>query len=334
MILDLAMIWALILAIGVFVYVALDGFDLGVGILFPLMRDEQERDSAIGAIAPVWDGNETWLVLGGGGLLAVFPLAYAVIFPALYVPLIAMLLALVFRGVAFEYRVHSGSHKRFWDWAFFGGSLVAAFAQGIALGAWLQGIEVVDRAYAGGWWDWVSPFSVATGLALVCGYTLLGATWLNLKTEGLLNERMRELVFPLAAATVAFILAVSLWTPLLDARYSDRWFSWPTMLYALPVPLFVGVTVLVLWNALRQGWELTAFLAAEMLFLLCYIGLGISVWPDIVPTSVTIHEAAGPDKSLGFLLVGAVVLVPLILFYTASAYWIFRGKVKDGGYHH
>ena len=331
---DLAMIWALILAVGVFAYVALDGFDLGVGILFPLMRDEQERDTAIGAIAPVWDGNETWLVLGGGGLLAVFPLAYSVIFPALYVPLIAMLLALVFRGVAFEYRTHSGSHKRFWDWAFFGGSLTAAMAQGIALGAWLQGIEVSGRAYAGGWWDWLSPFSIATGLALICGYALLGATWLNLKTEGPLNERARQIVTPLTAATIAFIVAVSLWTPFLDPRYSDRWFSWPTMLYALPVPVLVALTVLSLWRALGQGRELQAFLSAEALFLLCYIGLGVSVWPDIVPTQITIQEAAGPDKSLGFLLVGAVVLVPLILVYTASAYWIFRGKVKDGGYHH
>lgn len=334
MIWDLALIWALILAIGVFVYVALDGFDLGVGILFPLLRGEKERDTAIGAIAPVWDGNETWLVLGGGGLLAVFPLAYAVIFPALYVPLIAMLLALIFRGVAFEYRVHSKGHKWFWDGAFFGGSLIAAFAQGVALGAWLQGIEVVDRAYSGAWWDWLSPFSVATGLAVVCGYSLLGATWINLKTEGELNARARLLVFPLAAATVGFIVAVSLWTPLLDPRYSDRWFTWPTMLYALPVPIFVALTVLSLWRALKNDRALTAFLSAELLFLLCYIGLGISVWPDIVPTSVTIYDAAGPDKSLGFLLVGAVFLVPLILAYTASAYWIFRGKVKDGGYHH
>jgi len=334
MIFDLAMIWALILAVGVFIYVALDGFDLGVGILFPLMRDEKERDTAVGAIAPVWDGNETWLVLGGGGLLAVFPLAYAVIFPALYVPLIAMLLALVFRGVAFEYRVHSGAHKRFWDWAFFGGSLVAALAQGIALGAWLQGIDVVDRSYSGAWWDWLSPFSIATGLALVCGYALLGAAWLNLKTEGHLNERARDMVLPLAAATIAFIVAVSLWTPLLHPRYAARWFEWPTMLYALPVPVFVALTVATLWKALRAGRALTAFLAVEVLFLLCYIGIGISVWPDIVPTSVTIQEAAGPNKSLGFLLVGAVILVPLILVYTASAYWIFRGKVRDGGYHH
>ena len=334
MMLDLALIWALILAIGVFVYVALDGFDLGIGILFPLLRDENERDTAIGAIAPVWDGNETWLILGGGGLLAVFPLAYAVIFPALYVPLIAMLLALVFRGVAFEFRVHSKRHKWFWDHAFFGGSLVASLAQGIALGAWLQGIDVVDRAYSGGWWDWLSPFSVATGLALVCGYALLGATWINLKTEGALNARARMLVFPLAASTVGFIVAVSLWTPLLDPRYADRWFSFPAMLYALPVPIFVALTILSLWRALRHDRPLTAFLSAELLFLLCYIGLGVSVWPDIVPTSITIHDAAGPDKSLGFLLVGAVFLVPLILVYTASAYWIFRGKVKDGGYHH
>ena len=331
---DLALIWAFVIAIAVFVYVALDGFDLGVGILFPLLRDEHERDTAIGAIAPVWDGNETWLILGGGGLLAVFPLAYAVIFPALYVPLIVMLLALVFRGVAFEYRVHSGSHKRFWDFAFFGGSLMAGFAQGIALGAWLQGIDVVDRAYDGGWWDWLSPFSVATGLALVFGYALLGAAWINLKTEDELHERAQTLIMPLAAATIAFIVIVSLWTPFLNARYAARWFTFPTMIYALPVPLFVAGTIFMLWRSLQTGKELRAFLSTELLFLLCYIGLGVSVWPDIVPTSITIQEAAAPDKSLGFLLVGAVVLVPLILVYTAAAYWIFRGKVKHGGYSH
>ncbi|MCY6379480.1 cytochrome d ubiquinol oxidase subunit II [Hoeflea prorocentri] len=331
---DYALIWALILAIGVFVYVALDGFDLGVGILFPLLEDEQERDTAIGAIAPVWDGNETWLVLGGGGLLAVFPLAYSVIFPALYVPLIAMLLALVFRGVAFEFRVHAGRHKRFWDHAFFGGSLVAAFAQGISLGAWLQGIEVVGRSYSGAWWDWLTPFSVATGLALVFGYALLGAAWLNLKTEGALNARVNRLIIPLAAATIGFIVAVSLWTPFMNERYAARWFTFPTMIYALPVPLFVAATVFTLWQSLKNDNALRAFLSAELLFLLCYIGIGISVWPHIVPTAITIHDAAGPDKSLGFLLVGAVVLIPLILAYTAAAYWIFRGKVKHGGYHH
>tara|TARA_R110000751_G_scaffold234229_9_gene335831 strand:+ start:138179 stop:139177 length:999 start_codon:yes stop_codon:yes gene_type:complete len=331
---DFALIWAFILAVAVFVYVALDGFDLGVGILFPLLRDEEERDTAISAIAPVWDGNETWLVLGGGGLLAAFPLAYSVIFPALYVPLIVMLLALIFRGVAFEYRVHSRKRKWFWDRAFFGGSLMAAFSQGIALGTWLQGIEVTGRAYAGGWWDWVSPFSVATGLAVVCGYALLGAAWINLKTEGPLQKRVETLIRPLAAGTVGFIVAVSAWTPLLDGRYSLRWFAWPTMLYAVPVPILVGLTVLVLWRSIETGRAMRAFLCAEALFLLCYIGLGISVWPDIVPTNISIHEAAAPDKSLGFLLVGAVVMVPAILIYTAAAYWIFRGKVRHGGYHH
>lgn len=331
---DYALIWALILAIGVFVYVALDGFDLGIGILFPLLRSEAERDMAIDTIAPVWDGNETWLVLGGGGLLAAFPLAYSVIFPAIYVPLIAMLLALIFRGVAFEYRVQTKKHKRFWDWAFFGGSLIAALAQGIALGAWLQGIDVADRAYDGHWWDWRTPFSITTGLAVMCGYALLGATWINLKAEGALHERAQAFVWPLAGATIAFIVAVSLWTPLLDARYSARWFTWPTMIYALPVPLFVVGAMIALWRSLKSGNALGAFVSAETLFLLCYIGLGISVWPDIVPTSITIHEAAAPDRSLSFLLVGAVFLVPAILVYTAAAYWIFRGKVKQGGYHH
>ena len=334
MALDLAFIWAGVIAFAVLAYVILDGFDLGVGILFPYVQGEADRDQMMNSVAPVWDGNETWLVLGGGGLFAVFPLAYAIIMPALYAPIIAMLLALIFRGVAFEYRWRTRRGKFLWDWAFTGGSTVAAFAQGVALGALVQGIPVEGRAYAGGWWDWLTPFSLLTGVALVVGYALLGATWLIWKTEGGVQGEAYRFARITGVGTLALIGAVSLWTPFLDPEFMARWLGWPQVLYTAPVPLMVAAAAFVLFRGLARRQERAPFLAALALFILSYIGLGISFYPFIVPVSVTIWEAAAPDESLAFLLVGAAVLVPLILLYTAYSYWVFRGKVDPaGGYH-
>ncbi|MFO1147989.1 MAG: cytochrome d ubiquinol oxidase subunit II [Alsobacter sp.] len=332
--LDLPFIWAGLIAFAVLAYVVLDGFDLGVGILFPYVRGEAERDEMMNSVAPVWDGNETWLVLGGGGLLAVFPLAYAIILPALYAPIIAMLLGLIFRGVAFEFRWRTKRGQFLWDWAFAGGSTLAAFAQGIALGALVQGIPVQGRAYAGGWWDWLTPFSLLTGLALVFGYALLGATWLVYKAEGRVQDEAYRFAAVTAVATLLAIGTVSLWTPFLSPVFMGRWFATPQIFYTAPVPLLVLIAAVVLFRGLARRQELAPFLAALSLFVLSYVGLGISFYPYIVPTSVTIWEAAAPDNSLGFLLVGASVLVPLILLYTAYSYWVFRGKVNAaGGYH-
>ena len=332
--LDLPLVWGGLIAFAVLAYVVLDGFDLGVGILFPFVKGEAHRDEMMNSVAPVWDGNETWLVLGGGGLFAVFPLAYAIIMPALYAPITLMLLALVLRGVAFEFRWKTRRGKFLWDWAFFGGSTLAALAQGIALGALVQGIPVAGRAYAGGWWNWLSPFSLLTGAALVAGYGLLGATWLVWKTEHHVQDRAFAFARLLAPATLAAIVAVSAWTPLLNASYLDRWFGWPQILYAAPVPLAVAALGVVLLRSLARRQEAVPFLAALGLFVLSFIGLGISFYPFIVPSSVTIWQAAGPDNSLGFLLAGALVLVPMILAYTAYSYWVFRGKVNaTGGYH-
>ncbi len=331
---DLPFIWAGIIAFAVLTYVVLDGFDLGIGILFPFHPYESDRNVMMNSVAPVWDGNETWLVLGGGGLLAVFPLAYAVVMPALYMPIILMLLALVFRGVAFEYRWRTKRWKPVWDVAFAGGSTIAALMQGIALGALVQGIKVEGRAYAGGWWDWLTPFSILTGVAVVVGYALLGATWLVLKTEGPLHDRMRERAKPLAFATLGFIGLVSLLTPFKDPAYFQNWFSWPGIVVALPVPLLVAVAAWKLITGLRDDRDLTPFLAAQSLFVLSFAGIGISFYPHIVPPALTIEEAAAPDASLAFALVGTVILVPLILAYTAYAYWVFRGKIDpDAGYH-
>jgi cytochrome bd ubiquinol oxidase subunit II len=333
MTIDLAFIWAGIIAFAVLAYVVMDGFDLGIGILFPFYKAEADRDRMMNSVAPVWDGNETWLVLGGGGLFAVFPLAYAVIMPALYAPIIIMLLALVFRGVAFEFRWRTRRGKFLWDWSFALGSLVATFAQGVALGTIVQGIPVADRAYAGGWWNWLTLFSLFCGVALVVGYALLGAGWLILKTEGAQQDRSYRFAMILGPATLMLIGLVSLWTPFLEPLYMERWFTWPRMLYTVPVPLLVAAAAYLLIKGLMQRRERTPFLASLALFVFSFIGIGISFYPYIVPPTLTISDAAAPDESLGFLLIGAVVLVPIILVYTGYAYWVFRGKVGSEGYH-
>jgi cytochrome d ubiquinol oxidase subunit II len=331
---DLPFIWAGLIAFAVLAYVLLDGFDLGVGILFPLVPGEANRDLAMNSVAPVWDGNETWLVLGGGGLFAVFPLAYAVVMPALYAPIIAMLLALIFRGVAFEFRWRTRRAKRLWDFSFFGGSLVATFAQGVALGALVQGIAVEGRAYAGGHWDWLSPFSLLTGTALVVGYALLGATWLVMKTEGDLRRLAARAAWATGGGTLALIGLVSLITPFLKPAYLARWFGMPNVLFTVWVPMLILVAAWIFVRGLREGHDTWPFLAAQATFVLCFAGIGISFYPFMVPTSLTIWQAAAPDTSLAFLLAGAVVLLPMILAYTAYAYWVFRGKVDPGaGYH-
>ncbi|RPH74405.1 MAG: cytochrome d ubiquinol oxidase subunit II [Candidatus Rokuibacteriota bacterium] len=331
---DLAFIWAGLIAFAVLAYVLFDGFDLGIGILFPLLDSEADRDQAMNSVAPVWDGNETWLILGGGGLRAAVPLVYAVVMPALYAPITAMLLGLIFRGVAFEFRWRTVRGKFLWSWAFAGGSAVAALAQGIALGALVQGVPVANRAYAGGWWDWLTWFSLLTGFALVVGYALLGATWLIMKTSGGLQAQARRFAWITGLATLALIGLVSLITPFLNPVFMQRWFAWPAIVYSAPVPIFVALAALALFWGLYAHRDGVPFAAAIALFVLSYIGLGISFYPYMLPPSITIWDAAAPDNSLAFLLVGAVVLIPLILAYTAWAYWVFRGKVGSaGGYH-
>jgi cytochrome d ubiquinol oxidase subunit II len=331
--LDLPTLWAFILAFAVFAYVVMDGFDLGIGILFPLFEPGRERDSAMNSVAPVWDGNETWLVLGGGGLMAAFPLAFAIILPALYAPIIAMLLALVFRGVAFEFRWRDPEHRRYWDFAFTSGSILATLAQGVTLGALLQGIAVEGRAYGGGWWDWLTPFSLLVGFSLVIGYALLGATWLIMKTEGSVQNHCFRLAEKLGLAVIVCIGLVSIATLFLSGAYYERWFAWPRVLFSAQVPLLVLIASAFFLVSLRRRWEYWPFLLTLLLFALCLIGLGVSIFPEIVPGAVTIHEAASPESSLLFMLVGASVLVPVIIAYTAYSYWVFRGKTGHEGYH-
>jgi cytochrome d ubiquinol oxidase subunit II len=331
---SLPVIWALIIGTAVALYVVLDGFDLGIGILFPLFPHEGDRDQMMNTVAPFWDGNETWLVLGGGGLWVAFPKAFAVIMPALYLPVIVLLLALIFRGVAFEFRWVAKPHHRWWDRAFAGGSIVAAFSQGLVLGGLLQGIEVRHGQFAGGTLDWLTPFSLMTGCAMVVGYALIGATWLAMKTDGGVEARSRHLGAGLLYGLLVAIALVSVWTPLAIPRIAERWFSMPRILWLSLVPLATTVAAYLCWHGLRKGGLRMPFHTSVALFLLAYVGLVISNVPYLVPPTIDIWEAAADPKSQRFMLVGVLVLLPVILGYTVFNYWVFRGKVRSGeGYH-
>jgi cytochrome d ubiquinol oxidase subunit II len=330
----LPLIWAVIIGLTVAMYVILDGFDLGVGVLFPFAKSEGERDQMMSSLAPFWDGNETWLVLGGAGLMVAFPLAYSIILPALYLPVIIMLLALVFRGVAFEFRWIGVASKKYWTFAFAAGSTLAAFCQGLVLGGLIQGINVEQSAFAGGAFDWLTPFSIMCGLALVTGYALLGATWLLMKINGPVAVWARLAAKLLLLLVLSFMVIVSLWTPLVIERIADRWFSFPNVLFFWWVPAATALAAILAWRWLENGREVLPFLAAIALFLLGYLGLLISNFPYLVPPSLTIWETAAAPSTQKFMLLGTLVMLPVILGYVIFVYWIFQGKLHEGeGYH-
>ncbi|WP_309083569.1 cytochrome d ubiquinol oxidase subunit II [Chelativorans sp.] len=330
----LPVIWAGLIGTAVAMYVILDGFDLGLGILFPFTRKEEDRDLMMNSVAPFWDGNETWLVLGGAGLWVAFPTAYAVIMPAFYLPVIGMLLALVLRGVSFEFRWVAKPSHRTWDIAFAGGSTVAAFLQGVILGGLLQGIPVTERQYAGGAFDWFTPFSIFVGFAVVAGYGLLGATWLIMRTEGPVQVFARRAASKLLFAVLAAMAVVSLWTPLALDRIAERWFSLPNFYFLWPVPLAAAFVAYRVWRALKEGNETLPFVGTIILFLLGYAGLVISNAPYLVPPHLTFWDTAAAPASQIFFLVGTVFLLPLVIGYTVFVYWMFRGKLAPGqGYH-
>ena len=337
---DLSLIWVLIIGFGLMMYVVMDGFDLGIGILFPFVPQTPQRDLMVNTVAPVWDGNETWLVLGGAGLLAAFPLAYSVLLSALYVPILAMLLGLILRGVGFEFRFKADeSHRPVWDIAFCAGSYVAAFAQGAALGAFINGFVVTGPTYEGGAMDWLSPFSVFTGFGVIVSYALLGSTWLTMKTEGELQGRMIAIARRIVPVLLFGIAVVSLWTPLAHGAIAQRWFSMPGIVLFAPVPILVVATCWQLMRLLTGGGRgkipgAGPFLLALFLLFLGYSGLAISLWPNIIPPGVSFRDAAAPAQSQGFALVGALLIIPIILAYTGWAYYVFRGKVTgEEGYH-
>jgi cytochrome d ubiquinol oxidase subunit II len=335
----LPVVWIGILGFAIALYVILDGFDLGIGILFPFAPTDEERDQMINSIAPFWDGNETWLILGGGGLWIAFPKAFAIIMPALYIPVILMLLALIFRGVAFEFRHVSKPNHKPWDIAFSLGSALAAFSQGLILGGLIQGIAVSDGKFSGGPLDWLTPFSIMCGLGLMVGYALLGAGFLIIKTVGPVQERSREQAARLLAGLLLYIAVVSIWTPLQEPRIAERWFSFPNLFFFSPVPLLTALFAFLCYRGIKTGREILPFVMSIGLFFLAYTGLAISKFPYLVPPAsgsqgLDIWQTAAAPESQIFVLIGVLILLPVILSYTVLSYWAFQGKVRPGeGYH-
>jgi cytochrome bd ubiquinol oxidase subunit II len=332
----LPIIWAVIVIMAITIYVALDGFDLGIGMLFAVERDRARRDVMVNTIAPVWDGNETWMVLGGAALYGVFPGAYATLLPAFYLPIVLMLVALIFRGVAFEFRVMTRDTPRegIWNAGFMIGSAVGAFCQGAILGGVIQGVSVINGAFSGGAFDWLTPFSILCGLSVMCGYALLGATWLIWKTTSTLESRCRQWAGRLGLCLFACIVAVSFWTPQLHAPYLRRWMDWPNIVFVAPVPVLVLALGALLALSLRRGHVRVPFVCALGWFLLCLSGLGVTVWPYAVPPSLTLWDVSSPPSSQFFQLIGTAILLPIILTYTIYSYYVFRGKVTEAnGYH-
>lgn len=330
----LPVIWAILIATAVALYVILDGFDLGMGILFPTTNDEKLRDQMMISVAPFWDGNETWLVLGGGGLWVAFPMAYAIIMPALYLPVIIMLLALIFRGVSFEFRWIAKPNHRAWDFAFSAGSIMAAYSQGVILGGLLQGITVKDGAFAGGAYDWFAPFPLMCGLGVVAGYGLLGCTWLMLRTQGATAEHARKLARPLLLTMGVFAAIVSLWTPIAIPRIAERWFATPNIFYLWPLPLLTAASGIAVWRAIGRNAGGAAFIGTVGIFILCFLGLAISTFPYLVPPSVTLWDSAAAPASQIFLLIGTIFLLPMVLGYTVFVYWTFRARLNEGESYH
>lgn len=327
----ITVIWAAIIALGLFMYVVLDGFDLGIGLMFPFFPDDHERDLMMDSVAPIWDGNETWLVLGGAALFAVFPLAYSVALSALYLPIFFMLICLIFRGVSFEVRGKARRTKNLWSLAFTLGSAGATFFQGVILGAYLQGIPVTMGKFSGDAFFWLTPFSLLSGFGLMATYALLGCCWLVIKTEGVLQERLRRLIWPLTIVLVVFMIIVSIWTPLTDASIARRWFATGLLYRLLPVPLLVLVATIAMRTVVRKHHDTLPFILALGLVLLGYLGLLVSIWPYAIPTSLTLWDAAAPRSSQQFTLAGAAIIIPIIMTYTTAGYWVFRGKVEKSG---
>jgi cytochrome bd ubiquinol oxidase subunit II len=330
---DLSLTWAAIIALGVLMYVVLDGFDLGIGILFPFFPEERDRDVMMNTVAPVWDGNETWLVLGGAGLFAAFPMIYSTVLSGLYLPLIFMLICLIFRGVTFEIRSKATRTKPMWDLAFIGGSAGATFFQGVTLGAFLNGIPVADGRFSGDAFTWFTPFSLFTGLALVVTYALLGCCWLIAKTEGDLQRRFYRIVWPLTLLQLGTIAVVSIWTPLQDAGIASRWFDTPWFYRFLPVPVLVIACAWLMHQSIRSRHETRPFMMALAFVLLGYSGLVASISPHAIFPGVSLWELAAPHSSQKFTLIGAAVILPVIIAYTTLGYWVFRGKVRHGEHH-
>jgi len=330
----LPVVWFAIIGFAVLMYVLMDGFVLGIGILSLFAEDEQQLDHMMTTAAPIWDGNETWLVLGGAGLLAAFPKAYSIMLSALYLPVLLMLVALVLRGVSFEFRFKATTSKRIWGVCFAAGSIAAGFAQGLMLGAIVEGMPLQGGKYLSGAFAWFSPFSMLTAVAVVFGYALLGSTWLIMKTQGALQNVAYALTRPLVVVVVAFMGLVSTWLPFLSSQVMARWFEGSNFLWLSPVPLLALANAVWLWRAVLRRAEYMPFILALTFFALGFAGLVLGIWPNLLPPDLSIWKAAAPPASQGFVLAGTLIMLPAVLGYTWWSYSVFRGKVAaDSGYH-
>lgn len=329
----LPLLFASLIGFIVIMYVILDGFDLGIGLLFLATQNERERDLMMNSIAPVWDGNETWLVFGGAMLYAAFPRVYGVLLPVLYMPIMLMLIALIFRGVSFEFRFKAERSKPLWNWAFAISSIAATFFQGVILGAFVQGFEINEAAKTITETAWLSPFSLLTGVAVLAGYALLGATWLIIKCEGELQKRMIHLAKGFLVIVTFFLFFVSIWTPLHNEEIFARWYSFPNILFLMPLPIITAIAIFLAWKNLMVGTEIKPFIYSIIIFLCAYAGIGISVYPYLIPHYLTLWDAAAPSSTLKFVLVGVVLMLPVLLAYTGYAYRVFWGKSAHEGYH-
>lgn len=332
---DTALIWFGIIGLGILIYVVLDGFDLGIGILFPFVKGKEERDAMMNTVAPVWDGNETWMVLGGAGLYGAFPLVYSTVLSALYLPITLMALALIFRGVSFEFRFKATKTQKFWDYAFIWGSILSSFLQGVILGAVIQGIETHNGIYSGGTFDWLTPFSLFVGFAVVVMYATLGCAWLIYKTADDLQQTMYRLMPKMTAILFIVFIVVLAVSPMVDANFATRWFDMPNVIYFIIMVALTFICFGMVFKSCQQKNEVKPFVYTIVLMLLAFVGFVLSLFPYIIPPSIDIWQASAPRSSQMFALVGALIFIPIIIAYTILSYWVFRDKVRvgDEGYH-
>jgi cytochrome bd ubiquinol oxidase subunit II len=324
-----------VIGLTIFMYVLLDGFDLGIGILFPFVKNQNYQHTMMNTILPIWDGNETWLVLGGATLYGAFPLVYSTLLPTLYLPIMMMLLSLILRGISFEFIHHAHASKSLWAFTFALGSSIAAFCQGVILGTFVQGYTYTNGTILlASHYHWLTPFSVTTGFAVVFGYALLGSLWLIAKTTGNLQNLMQQWSRFLLIFVAVFMADISLWTPYVDPDIWQRWFAFPNIFYMSLLPLTTVLLFCGLWYNLEKRNNYQPFLYAIGLFLCPFLGFILSLWPYIIPRSVTIWEAAAPFKVQVFILVGLAILLPVLIIYNAYAYWVFREKVTETEAHY
>ena len=326
------MFWVSVLTVSMLLYVLLDGFDLGVGILYGVTRGEERRRMMMSAVAPVWDGNETWLVSAGVVLWGAFPIVYATALSALYLPLLFMLAGLILRGVAFEFRAKAERKPAIWDASFAGGSLLAAFMQGVMVGALVEGLPISNGQYTGGIWGWFSPFAVLCGVGLCVGYALLGACWLVRKCEGDLRDAAYRLIPYLSAGLLAFLIVVFTYALVADLRVMDRWLERP---YLFVFPAIAAIAAITMAAGVLRRQDQVPFPMVALIFAAAFGTLAISFWPYMIPFSISIEQAASPHSSLAFMFWGEGLFVfPLMLVYTAINLRVFRGKVAPTAGHY